>query len=179
MDHVFGYGSLAGATGLHDRIAVLHGRRRAWGVAMDNREAIPGYKRYVDAHGAHPAVHVAFLDLVVAARDDDAVNGVCRPVTPQQLAALDARERNYERVDVTDLVTDAPGRVWTYVGSAAGRARLAAGRADGTAVVCRAYRDAVLTGFARLGPHELTRFHAGSDLGELPVRDLRRVDLSH
>ena len=182
MDHVFGYGSLAAAAADGGaRVARLHGHRRRWGVAMDNREAIPGYKRYVGAHGAHPAVHVAFLDLAASGDGDgDAVNGVCLPVTAAQLAALDARERNYERVEVTTLVDDTPdppARVWAYVGSAAGRARLEAGLAAGTAVVCRAYRDDVLRGFAQLGDGELARFHASTELDGLPVRDLRRVDL--
>src|ERR687894_1532691 len=39
---VFGYGSLA--AGFAGRRARLHGHRRVWGVAMDNRLDIPGYK---------------------------------------------------------------------------------------------------------------------------------------
>lgn len=175
MEHVFGYGSLAAVRDGDAHLATLHGHQRRWGVAMDNREAIPGYKRYVDPDGLHPAVHVAFLDLTPG---DGAVNGVCRPVTAAQLAALDARERNYERVDVTAQLDGAPGPVWAYIGSAAGRARLAAGRAAGRAVVSRDYLHLVLRGFAQLGVAELARFHACSDLGDLPVRALRRVDLS-
>jgi Gamma-glutamyl cyclotransferase, AIG2-like len=177
MEHVFGYGSLATVVGGGARVATLRSHRRGWGVAMDNRESIPGYKRFVDADGAHPAVHVAFLDLHPSA-DDDAVNGVCRAVTAEQLAALDARERNYARHDVTALVEAAPGRVWAYLGSAAGRTRLEAGRRAGTAVVSREYLDTVLRGFARLSAAELARFHASSDLDGLPVRHLRRIDLS-
>ena len=51
-------------------------------------------------------------------------------------------------------------------------------RDAGTAVVCRGYRDAVLKRFQRLGADELARFHACTDLDGLPVRELRRVDLS-
>ncbi len=177
MEFVFGYASLVAVASPGERVATLGGHRRRWGVAMDNREAIPGYKRFVDADGSHPAVHVAFLDLLLGA-DDDAVNGVCRPVVAAQLAALDRRERNYARHDVTALIEGAPGRVWAYVGSAAGRARLEAGRRAGTAVVSGEYLDLVLRGFARLGAAELARFHASSDLDGLPVHDLRRVDPS-
>lgn len=176
MDHVFGYGSLAhSARGAG--LATLHGHRRRWGVAMDNRAAIPGYKRYADADGSHPPVHVAFLDLTPG---DGAVNGLCRRVSPAELAALDARERNYERVDVTARIEGMPappGRVWAYLGSPAGRARLAAGRRAGRAVVSRDYLDLVLRGFALLGAAELARFHACSDLRDLPVAELHRVDL--
>ena len=56
------------------------------------------------------------------------------------LAELDERERNYDRHDVTELVdADLGGRVWAYVGSLAGRPRLARGRRRGTAVVARGY----------------------------------------
>jgi len=59
---VFGYGSLAG--GGAGRPSRLHGSRRVWGVAMDNRVAIAGYKVYLRADGSRPAVFVAFLDVV-------------------------------------------------------------------------------------------------------------------
>jgi hypothetical protein len=112
---VFGYASL---TALGGRSATLPGWRRVWGVAMDNRVAIPGYKRYLDPRsGEPPPVHVAFLDIV---EDPGAtVEGVL--LEAPDLAALDARERNYERREV---LTDA-GPAWAYVGSAAGRRRFA------------------------------------------------------
>lgn len=126
---VFGYASLTAAGGPPARLA---GRRRVWGVAMDNREAIPGYKVYEDAAtGERPAVHVAFLD--VAEDPAAVVDGVLLEVA--DLAVLDARERNYDRVEV---LTDA-GPAWTYVGSAAGRARFAEGLAAGTLIVHDGY----------------------------------------
>ena len=111
--YVFGYGSLAelpagartrtpGAGGF---IADLDGYERGWGVAMDNRVDLPGYKRYRGRDGGRPAVHVCFLD--IAPRAGAAVNGVCLPVDEAALAALDDRERNYERRDVSELVTPA------------------------------------------------------------------------
>src|SRR6185369_15893739 len=118
MEYVFGYGSL---TALADRpdgppgrdphprgyVTDLLGRRRRWGVAADNRTALPGYKRYRAADGSHPPVAVAFLDL---APGEGAVNGVCLPVEPSVLAALDRRERNYARVEVTGRLACALGR---------------------------------------------------------------------
>jgi hypothetical protein len=66
--YVFGYGSLAAWAGRGEALAELAGARRVWGVAMDNRVEIPGYKVYVDpADGSRPPVHVAFLDLADAA----------------------------------------------------------------------------------------------------------------
>jgi gamma-glutamylcyclotransferase (GGCT)/AIG2-like uncharacterized protein YtfP len=165
--HVFAYGSLARDHG--GRPARLRGVRRAWGVAMDNRHVIPGYKVWLDpADGTRPPVHVVFLDLVPAARA--AVAGVLLPVSRAALARLDARERNYARVDVTDrleagrLPTGA--RVWAYVGSAAGRARFRAGQAAGTAVVAGAYLDAVRSAFSAAIPAP-----------PVPVRRLARRDV--
>ena len=161
-----------GAGGEVRRIA---GVRRALGVAMDNALDLPGYKYYRDpADGSRPAVFVAFLDIV---EGDGEVGGVCRPVATGGWRALDARERNYERLDVTEAVEDAPGRVWAYRGSAAGRERFARGVAEGRAVVARGYLEAVEAGFAALGGDELRAYRETTSLGGVPVRDLERVDL--
>jgi cation transport regulator ChaC len=157
---VFGYGSLpAEVAGVECR---LHDHRRDWGVAMDNRETIPGYKIYLDAEtGERPAVEVAYLSIDPAPGEH--VDGVAFAVTEQELAALDARERNYVRRDVTDLVdAELGGRIWAYVGSAAGRLRLARGRRRGTAVVARGYLEKV--GAIAVPP-------------DLPVRKLLRCDI--
>ena len=117
MDYVFGYGSLAwdGRCPVHQ--AELRGTRRVWGVAMDNTEDVPGYKHYRRRRdGSRPEVCVAFLDLEPAA--GEAVNGICLEAPPDRLAALDRRERNYVRVDVTDRLSPRPpGRTWAYVGA--------------------------------------------------------------
>ena len=152
----------------------LAGHRRALGVAMDNTVDLPGYKWYRDPRdGSRPAVFVAFLDLVPAA---GAVNGVCVPVPAGGWPGLEARERNYDRVDVTAAIADPPGRVWAYVGSEAGRARLRRGAELGRAVVTRGYMQAVETGFAALGPAERAAFAASTDWSGACVADLERVD---
>src|SRR4051794_20405529 len=107
MALVFGYGSL---TGHSSKRAHLRGFRRAWNVAMDNRLTIPGYKYYVTSDGSRPAVYVTFLNLVPG----DGVDGV---VIDADVNELDARERNYARVDVSDAI-DAPGPVYAYLGLA-------------------------------------------------------------
>jgi hypothetical protein len=169
--HVFGYGSL-----LADRrgpVCRLRGHRRCWDVAMDNRETIPGYKIYVDPEtGEQPPVHVAYLGI----RSDPHahVSGVALAVTPHELAVLDRRERNYDRRDISDLI-DVEGPVWAYVGSQAGRRRLAAGRAHGTAVVSQGYLQNVRQGFEALGL--LDDFEATTDPVDLPVVPLLRRDV--
>lgn len=175
-DFIFGYGSLA-----HDLLAEvtvtrLRGYRRRFGVAADNAQAIPGYKRYRAADGSFPSVFVAYLDL--SEDPGTAVNGVLAPVDAAPLADLDRRERNYDRIDVTAAIDrPPPGRVWAYVGSPDGRERLATGIAAGTAIVQRGYLEHVHAGFRRLGQAEYDRFLATSDLDGLPLLDLERVDL--
>ena len=151
---VFGYGSLAGEH-LRCPVAQLRGWRRVWGVAMDNRADVPGYKSYrLRSDGARPAVFVAFLD--IEPDPSAGVTGVCMPVSARDLEALDRRERNYDRVDVTDAIAPSPDRrVWAYRGSEEGRARLREGRAAGCAVISRDYLVGVLAAVARIAPGEL------------------------
>lgn len=156
-DFVFGYGSLVEPVAGGHRAELL-GARRAWTVAMDNTLDLPGYKHYLDVEGLRPAVCVAFLDLA----DDDSASvvGFCRPVTPAGLVALDRRERQYERVDVTHRVAPAAGPTWAYVGRADSRERAARARREARLVVARGYLDAV--------PDDV--------VADLPVVDLLRVD---
>jgi gamma-glutamylcyclotransferase (GGCT)/AIG2-like uncharacterized protein YtfP len=165
-DLVFAYGSLLGLVAAGP--CVLRDHARGWDVAMDNRETIPGYKFYVDpVTGERPAVYVAFL--AIRPQSGASVPGEVFAVDGEALAALDARERNYDRRDVSELVDlDAPRwggdgrpRVWAYVGSAAGRARCAAGRAAGIAVVSEEYLAGV--------PADVPP--------DLPVRPLLRRDV--
>jgi hypothetical protein len=174
--HVFGYGSLAAE---HARcpVARLRGWRRTWGVAMDNRVDVPGYKSYrLRADGSRPAVLVAFLDVEPA--PGAGVTGVCMAVSEADLRALDERERNYDRIDVTAQVEGAPpGRIWAYRGSEAGRARLRAGLAAGRAVVSRDYLDAVLAGVGASAPGEVDTMERWLDEQGLRVLDLERVEV--
>ena len=138
----------------------LPGYRRRWNVAMDNRVAIPGYKRYLDPEtGEPPPVVVTFLNLV----EDGAghVNGV---VFRADLDVLDRRERQYERVAVGD-------GLWAYVGRPEAVARFEAG----PAVVHAEYHEEVRAGFAQRG--ELERYDASTDPPAVPLRSLRRIEL--
>src|SRR3954449_985332 len=142
---VFGYGSLVRRPdGLPCN---LLGHRRTWNVAMDNRRTIAGCKYYVDRDtGERPPVRVTFLNLYPAA--EGRVNGIAFPVTADELEALDRRERNYERIDVTRLLdVDLGATVWTYVGRSDARERFAAG----AAVVSQDYFEGVREEFAAAG----------------------------
>jgi hypothetical protein len=114
---------------------------------MDNALDLPGYKYYVDADGNRPDVKVTFVNIEEA--PGASVSGVV--IDAPDLAALDLRERNYERREVE------PG-LWAYVGTAAARARFD----EGPSVVSREYFDLV----------------PGEEPPDVPIWDLRRVDLS-
>jgi cation transport regulator ChaC len=176
VDYVFGYGSLTwdGRCPVHQ--AELRDTRRVWGVAMDNTEDIPGYKHYLRrGDGSRPEVCVAFLDLEPAV--GESVNGICLEATPERLAELDRRERNYVRVDVTERLSPRPpGRTWVYVGRPESRARLRRARSRSRAVVSQEYREHVLRGFAGLGREALVSFRRSTEWYGLPVVDLVRVD---
>lgn len=162
---VFGYGSLLEAG--DGRPCRLLGHRRVWGVAMDNRRTLSGYKYYLAPDGYRPELFVAFLDLV--REPGAAVDGVVFEV--RDLAAVDARERNYARVEVTgSLDADHGAPVWAYVGRDESRERYAGARTAGTAVVSRAYLEGVREGFAAHGL-------AFETAPEVPVVDLERVDV--
>jgi gamma-glutamylcyclotransferase (GGCT)/AIG2-like uncharacterized protein YtfP len=138
---------------------VLRDHRRGWGVAMDNRRTIPGYKVYLDPEtGERPAVYVTFL--CIWPEPGASVEGALLEVDDDGLAALDRRERNYDRCDVSAHV-DSDGPVWAYLASAAGRERCAAGRAAGSAVVSEEYLASV----------------PDVEPPDLPVRSLLRRDV--
>jgi gamma-glutamylcyclotransferase (GGCT)/AIG2-like uncharacterized protein YtfP len=159
-------------------VADLVGLRRTWGVAMDNRRDLPGYKYYTDVAGGRPQIYVAYLDLVAASDDSTAaVNGLCLPVDDRLLSALDRRERNYERIDVSDRVEAGGARVWAYVGSAPARDRLAAGRRDRTAVIDAGYVRTVEAAFAALGASEHAACRPSLEPRGLPVLELTRHEL--
>jgi Gamma-glutamyl cyclotransferase, AIG2-like len=182
-EFVFGYGSLAAlADGVvpartpraEGFVCDLPGYRRQWGVAMDNRRDLPGYKHYTDELGRRPAVFVCFLDVTPDPRAS--VNGLCVPVDDARLAVLDDRERNYERADVSAVVDARGGRVWAYVGARASRLRMRWAVAAHRAVIDAAYLELVAAGFAALGAGELQRCAPSLAPGLLPVVPLTRHD---
>jgi cation transport regulator ChaC len=188
LAYVFGYGSLVALEDAEAAPGRLRGYRRFWGAAMNNWEGGDAVKHFLDpTTGERPRVRVAYLD--VYERSGSAVNGLALPVDAARLAALDAREVNYSRVEVTNAfeptarMPDASlparssasirRRVFTYVGRDAARERCRQGVADGNAFVSRDYVVAVRRAFERLGAGALTEFDRTTDPLPFPERDLR------
>jgi gamma-glutamylcyclotransferase (GGCT)/AIG2-like uncharacterized protein YtfP len=179
--YVFAYGSLlrdlGGSLDQRLRPCRLRNHRRAWNVAMDNTLTLAGYKLYLGAaDSSRPAVFVTFLNLVPAAGRH--VSGVLFAVDDDELAALDERERNYDRRDVTGLIDgQSTGCVWTYIGKPEAERRFALGAREGRAVIDRAYLESVRAGFGLIAADALEEFDATTEPHGCPVLDLRRVDL--
>ena len=142
------------------------GLRRSWGVAMDNRRDLPGYKYYPDARGARPDVFVAYLDLVAGARRSGRAGQRRLPAGRRGHAGAArpprAQLRAHRRVDRV-AAGRWGARVWAYIGRAAARERLAEGRRTGTAVIDAGYVRTVEAGFAVLGDEELAAVRASLD----------------
>jgi hypothetical protein len=170
MPHVLAHGSLAALAAGDAPLVRVAGVRRGWGVGMENTDDLPGYRYFVRADdGTRPDVVVAYADLL----PDPAGSAVAvvLEVDGPALAALDARERNYDRIDVAARLEAVEGAVpvgpvWAYLGAVAGRARLAAGRAAGRAVGARSYRDGIVAAYAARG------VDVGAAFDDLPLRDL-------
>jgi cation transport regulator ChaC len=182
MNYVFGYASLVALPEPGAVPGRLRGYRRFWGAAMNNWEGGEGAKHWLDREtGERPRIRVAYLDIYEQA--DSVVNGLALPVDPARLTALDAREVNYARIEVSaafEASTEAAaptaiGRVFTYVGLDAARERCRQGAADGNVFVSRDYAAGVRLAFERLGPDALAEYEHTTDPLHFPQRDLRMI----
>ena len=171
MEYVFGYGSLLEKTGA---CATLNGWQRSWGVAMDNSEDLPHYKHYLDASGGRPKICVAFLDVQPHAAAE--VNGVVIAVSREALAVLDARERNYRRVDVTSALSlDLEGKAWVYTGLEESVERCRRALEQKRLFVQKQYLLAVRAGFRALGEDSYATFQETTVLLPCPAAKLKIV----
>ena len=196
--YVFGYASLVALPEplvthegeLRPLPGRLRGYHRTWGAAMNNWEGGEDAKHFLDREtGERPRIRVAYLD--IEPREGSAVNGVAIPVDEERLAGIDAREINYERIEVTgsfevvadpaaepEEATPSPadlGRVFTYIGLDAARERCRQGDADGDLFVSRDYAAGVRLAFERLGADALAEYERTTDPLPFPERDLQVV----
>jgi cation transport regulator ChaC len=174
-DYVFGYASLVALEDADALSGRLRGFRRCWGVAMNNWEGGEGAKHFLDREsGERPRIRVAYLD--IERSDGSGVNGVAIPVEVERLAALDEREINYQRVEVTEAFEGpASGRIFTYVGLDAARERCRQGTTDGNVFASQDYAAGVRLAFERLGGEALAEFDRTTEPLPFQERDLQVV----
>lgn len=123
--YIFGYGSLVSKASTAKtlgreptlfRQATLHGWVRDWNIALINRrkesyfllsesDVIP---QFASALNVRPP-----LDQERPTNP----NGILFDITEEELTLMDSREEHYERVDITQHISDAPeGIIYTYTG---------------------------------------------------------------
>lgn len=183
---VFGYGSLVSPESFGHTL----GRALTPGVDFVEAE-VTGYGRRwnygvmsvvgesIEDDGSRKEWTIVALGLV--ASPDETVNGVVGWVTADELPKLDRRERNYDRIDVSDRTTfgggaavELTGPVVTYVPRPEPLQWYRDARDRGTAAVERRYYDLVDGAFADLGPDRRQRYHATTPAPEVPVIEMTR-----
>jgi cation transport regulator ChaC len=185
---VFGYGSLVDARSLGRTLgrpvelhvdvleAELDGWGRRWNYGVGH---VTGAWRTVDGRMVVDGVIVA-LGVVPSA--GERTNGIVARVSATELAALDLRERDYDRVDVTHQVTVAarggrpvsPGvgtddRIVTYVPRPSAIDRYETARDAGRAAIRDTYWGLVDAAFAVLGPDRLQAYRTTTPAPDIPV----------
>ncbi|GAA0581331.1 hypothetical protein GCM10010172_77880 [Paractinoplanes ferrugineus] len=179
---VFVYGSVVSAAalaatlgegardGVHFGKATLAGWRRRWNVCTDNTVS-RAVRYHTPGTTERPPVQVLFLN-IVPADPRTVLTGYLLLGGPDLVAALDAREGNYDRADVTHAVVGwgglpRPATVWAYVGKPASVRTAEAGLSRGSARIRREYLDVVAAAFA---PHSDLTAELRASLTPLPAR---------
>ena len=178
---VFGYGSLVdpeslGRTlgrqvtpGVDFLAAELTGWGRRWNYGVGH---VVGTWRRSDGIEIDDGVIVA-LGVVAAA--DESVNGIVARVSEIEIAALDQRERDYDRVDVTESVSvdrealEPAARIVTYVPRPTAIERYEAARDHGRAGIRSSYWGLVDAAFAVWGADQLERYRSSTPPPDVPV----------
>lgn len=179
---IFGYGSLVSPVSFGHTL----GRELTPGVDFFEAE-VAGYGRRwnyatdvtftaVGPDGVERSDWV-FIALGLKQAHDETANGAVGWVDDSELAALDLRERRYDRVDVTELTTLAPevsdalGQmpIFTYVPRAEPVDAFHAARQAGVAAITTRYWDLVDEAFADLGADRRDRYRATTPDAGLPV----------
>jgi len=178
---IFGYGSLLWQPSMERTsgrpydakplVAQLPGWRRVWDVVMPNRTF---YFEEPDGVRCTPAF-IAYLNIRPA---DAVLNGLVYAVTRDELAAFDAREEPYDRLDISAQLTGVTvtgGPVFVYVGKPD---RLWHGPQPKEQVAIReTYLDIIERGLTALGEEFRTAYDRSTDLPpEANVIADRRVD---
>lgn len=184
---VFGYGSLVSPESMGTTIgrpvlrsdgfvaSVLHGFRRSWNYGSLRQRAT-----WDGANGRIEAGIVVSLGLVPAS--DDSTNGAIVRVTERELAALDRRESDYDRVEVTDRIEvlpdvdrSAPVRVYTYLPRPSAIERYETARLRRRAAVKQGYVELVEAAFSALGERQVERYRSSTPTPDVPIVDPERV----
>lgn len=186
---VFGYGSLVNIGNLEQYlkrklnpgadyiICSLNNFQRCWNVAMDNRVNLPNYKYYLhQPTGKRLDGYVAFLN--IRPHQHHSLTGILFRVSDRELEHLDRRERNYQRINITEqLDTTALGNAWTYIGLPEAEQRYQTGLTQTKTVIAQHYLDSVHQAYLALGSQKLAHYIATTEQPEIPIVNLERCSV--
>lgn len=183
-NYVFGYGSLVDVENLQKYLGrsltdsfdftfcYLKGYRRCWNIAMDNRIDLSNYKYYLDKKTrSRLEVFVAFLN--IRPHEESNIVGILFSVSDKDLQDLDKRERNYRRVDITNLIeTPVKGKAWVYIGLDEAKRRYQEGLTQNNVIISHSYFNSVYNAYLSLGEELLSNYVETTDAPEVPILDL-------
>lgn len=175
---VFGYGSLVAPASIARTIgrpvtpetgfvaARLRGFGRAWNYGSLRQRA--------DWDGPHGRVVQGVVVCLGLERHADLTcNGALVRVDADELAALDRRESDYDRVEVGDQTEHVAGAldgpVVTYVPRPSAVERYAAAKQEGRAAIRHGYVELVVDAFRELGNHHHDEYHASTPEPDVPI----------
>ncbi len=180
---IFGYGSLVNIKNLEQylkrqlkpnsdyTICGLHSFYRCWNVAMNNQVDLPDYKYYRDRFTNNRLNgFVTFLN--IRPHPDRIISGILFRVSNAELRNLDLRERNYQRIDITNQLNIKAQNAWVYIGSKDAEKRYQEGLRQEKAVVSQDYYNSVQNAYRSLGEKEWADYLATTDKPSLPIMDL-------
>ncbi|MEM9217400.1 MAG: gamma-glutamylcyclotransferase family protein [Cyanobacteria bacterium P01_F01_bin.150] len=187
---IFGYGSLVNVEHLQAylgrtlvanqdfMLCRLQDYCRCWTAAMDNRINLPGYKFYVEKHsGNRPQGVVTFLNIRPCS--GKTITGIVFDVSEQELQRLDLRERNYRKVDVSDMIDSPTSRsIYAYVGRKESDQRYQQGLEQKSAIISRDYYDLVYGAYKALGAEALADYMDTTDPPQIPIVDLEKCPVT-
>lgn len=176
---VFGYGSLVSAASTAETIGRVVDTEIEYGAAtlvdFGRRWNYGSLRQRATWQGPHGRVEGGIVvSLGIEAAAGERTNGSVVRVDAVELERLDRRESDYDRVEVTSLITSASvlpsdAVVMTYVPRSSAIERYVRSRDERRAAVRRGYVDLVRQAFADLGPAELDRYEATTPEPDVPV----------
>lgn len=178
---VFGYGSLVAPASVERTIGRPVGRHEgfhaAWLSGFGRRWNYGSLRQRADWHGPFGPVEAGIVVSLglVAVGGGQRCNGAVVRVSSGELALLDERESDYERIDVTDRV-EVPagpvgGRIATYVPRPSAIERYESARDARRAAIRAGYVDLVLSAFEALGADHGDQYRRSTPAPDVPVVD--------
>ena len=151
--------------------------RRCWNIAMDNRLDLPDYKYYINKKTRiRPQGFITFLN--IRSHRNTTIDGILFSVSDRELKQLDRRERNYQRIDVTDKIDlKVQGNVWVYIGLKEAEERYKKGLKQGNVMIAKNYFDAVYKAYLLLGEKALFNYLATTDKPLVPIVNLKKCQV--